>query len=142
MNSKRSRWMPLALMTLSVLGADLAVSTTRGQDRPARLAGTAEPAATSARRVPPYFGQVGLTPEQREKIYSIRARHQARIVDLKKELQDASVKEMAECEAVLTDAQREQLNQKRAARKSGNPQGRPSTVPATGGAATGNADAS
>ncbi len=104
------RGLMLGVMTLGVFGLG---GDAEAQDRPKAEA----PVATSARRVPPYFGQVGLSAEQREKIYTIRARHQARIVELKKELQSASVKELAECEAVLNDAQRAQLNERRAARK-------------------------
>jgi hypothetical protein len=38
----------------------------------------ARPAYDPARRVPPYFAQVGLTPEQRESIYKVRGREDFR----------------------------------------------------------------
>jgi hypothetical protein len=78
---------------------------------PARTA----PKSSSARRVPPYFGQVGITPQQREAIYTIRAKYAERLVQLKQEMAGLQTKEMAECEAVLNDQQRAALAEKRAA---------------------------
>lgn len=69
-----------------------------------------------ARRVPPLFNQVGVTGEQKEKIYALRAKHQSRIATLKAQLDEARKVELAECEAVLTDAQRDQLAKRRAER--------------------------
>ena len=59
-----------------------------------------------SRRVPAYFGQVGLTTEQRESIYKIRKTHQDKIDALKKQITEAEAKSLAECEAVLTDTQK------------------------------------
>lgn len=73
--------------------------------------------SAASRRVPPYFGQVGLTIEQREKIYEIRARHQVKVAELRQQLEEVVKQEMAECEAVLTEAQRSLLRQRRDARK-------------------------
>ena len=69
-----------------------------------------------ARRVPPLFNQVGVTGEQKEKIYALRTKHQSRIATLKAQLDEARKVELAECEAVLTDAQRDQLAKRRAER--------------------------
>lgn len=74
-------------------------------------------AAKSARRVPPYFSKVGLTPEQKEKVYTIRGKHQARIEELKRQIDEAQAKEMEECEAVLLDSQKKMLQQFRAEAK-------------------------
>jgi hypothetical protein len=67
------------------------VSLAWGQD-PARPATTGEAKAAKkaydpSRRVPPYFGQVGLTPEQREKVYKVRAAYFERIAALKAQLE-------------------------------------------------------
>ncbi len=67
------------------------------------------------RRVPPLFGQVGLTPEQKEEIYKIRAKHQAQIDALHKQLVQAQADQLADCEAVLTDAQKQLLTLRREA---------------------------
>lgn len=70
-------------------------------------------AAKNTRRVPRYFGQVGLTDEQKEKIYDLRAQHAVKIGELKKQLDDQIAKEMADCEAVLLESQKKVLNQLR-----------------------------
>jgi hypothetical protein len=67
-----------------------------------------------SRRVPAYFGQVGLTSEQRESIYKIRKSHQDKIDALKKQITDAEAKSLAECEAVLTDTQKKLVENLRA----------------------------
>ena len=66
-----------------------------------------------ARRVPTHFGQLGLTPEQREAIYHIQAKHQAKIADLEEQIAAAKVQMMTECEAVLTQGQKQMLEQRR-----------------------------
>ena len=82
------------------------------------------PASTSAavskrtvdpnRRVPDYFGQIGLTPEQKEAIYKIRAKHAEKIDALKKQIAEAQAAMLAECESQLTDSQKKQLEFRRA----------------------------
>jgi hypothetical protein len=69
---------------------------------------------SAARRVPPYFGQVGLTPQQRERIYAIRGKYFNRIAELKRQMQTLQSQELAECERVLNDEQRAALGQRRA----------------------------
>jgi Spy/CpxP family protein refolding chaperone len=69
----------------------------------------------AARRVPRFYGQIGLTTEQREKIYAIQAKHMEKIEVLNKQLDELRAKMSAECDAVLTDAQRKLLEQRRAA---------------------------
>ncbi len=77
----------------------------------------AAPAAKKSdpsRRVPNHFGQVGLTPEQRESIYKIRKAHYEKLEALRSEIADIEAKSMSECEAVLTEAQRKLLENLRA----------------------------
>ena len=84
-----------------------------------------------SRRVPDYFGQIGLTPEQKEAIYKIRAKHNEKIDALKKQIVDAQAAMLAECEAQLTEAQKKQLEFRRAnAPKAKKSQGAPAEVPA------------
>ncbi|HEY2157368.1 MAG TPA: hypothetical protein VGH33_17200, partial [Isosphaeraceae bacterium] len=79
-----------------------------------------KPAAASAkksdpsRRVPNHFGQVGLTPEQRESIYKIRKAHYEKLEALRAEMAEIEAKSMSECEAVLTETQRKLLENLRA----------------------------
>ncbi len=63
----------------------------------------------ASRRVPDYFGQIGLTPEQRESIYKVRKTHQDKIDVLKKQIADAESQSLSECEAVLTVTQKKLL---------------------------------
>lgn len=74
---------------------------------------SARPAVNAAHRVPTYFGQVGLTPDQRQKVYAVREKYASRIADLKKQIAVAQAQELAECQNVLTDSQKQLLNQLR-----------------------------
>lgn len=74
-------------------------------------------APASYRRVPTYFSKVGLTPEQKEKIYAIRGKHQAQVDELKRQLEEVQAQEMVACESVLNEAQKKQLEQFRNAPK-------------------------
>ncbi len=74
-------------------------------------------ASRASRRVPPYFSKAGVTPEQKEQIYAIRAKHQVTIEALKKQVDDAELKELTDCEAVLLPAQKKLLDQYRAEAK-------------------------
>jgi hypothetical protein len=91
------------------------------QDNPAAKktakADSPPPAASvqGTRRLPRYFGQVGISQEQRESIYTIQAKHQAQIESLAKQLADARAEMMRDCESALTDAQKQLLDQRRQA---------------------------
>ena len=80
---------------------------------------TSSPAArkldAQARRVPDFFGQIGLTPEQREDVYKVRGKHLGRIEELEAEIAKIRDQMQAECEAVLTDTQRQLFDQRRKA---------------------------
>lgn len=67
------------------------------------------------RRVPTYFGDVGLTTDQKEAIYKIVAKHHTQITELEKQLAAARKEELTECETVLTDTQKQLLEQRRRA---------------------------
>jgi hypothetical protein len=70
-----------------------------------------------ARRTPPYFSKVGLSTDQREKIYSIREKYVGKVTALKKQIEDLQTQELAECETVLTEGQRKILNEQRSTAK-------------------------
>jgi hypothetical protein len=65
------------------------------------------------RRVPPHFGQLGLTTAQKESIYEIRAKHQPKIDALEKQLVELREQTVKDCETVLTDAQKKMLEERR-----------------------------
>jgi hypothetical protein len=75
---------------------------------------TAKRTADPTRRVPDYFGQLGLSDEQRESIYKIRAKHQPRIDELEKQLDDVRAQMVRDCETVLTETQKKMLTERRA----------------------------
>jgi Spy/CpxP family protein refolding chaperone len=76
---------------------------------------TSEPAKAAAefRRVPQYFGQVDLSDEQREKLYSIREKNSKKLDQLEAELVALRATILSDSEAVLTPAQRTILNKLR-----------------------------
>jgi hypothetical protein len=87
------------------------------QEPPAKNADAPKAKRTNnpAHRVPDYFGEIGLTPEQKESVYKIREKHQAKIADLQKQLVAARKDELAECETVLNDTQKQLLADRRRA---------------------------
>jgi Spy/CpxP family protein refolding chaperone len=97
--------MAVALFAAFALGA---------QEPPKNDGAAAPPVAKKvydpSRRVPDFFGQIGLTPAQREDIYKIRAKHQHQIDELEKQVAKLRLEMVAECETVLTDTQKELLN--------------------------------
>ena len=96
------------LMGLSLVAA-LGIIPSLAQD-PAKEKPTALKANT-ARRVPRYFGQIGLSPDQKEKIYDIRSKHASKLDELKKRLSEEQLKELVDCETVLLDSQKKVLSQ-------------------------------
>jgi hypothetical protein len=63
-----------------------------------------------SRRVPDYFGQIGLTIEQRESIYKIRKVHHEKLDVLKKQIADEDADAMKKCEVLLTETQMKLLD--------------------------------
>lgn len=60
-------------------------------------------------RLPIYFGQVDLKPEQREEVYKIQGSYKDKIEKLQKELDALKAKQMKEIEGVLTSTQKKKL---------------------------------
>jgi Spy/CpxP family protein refolding chaperone len=75
----------------------------------------AKKAFDPARRVPAYFGQLGLSDEQRESIYKVQGKHMPKIDALEKQIEQVRGEMLRECEAVLTPEQKKLLEQRRAA---------------------------
>src|SRR5438105_15939964 len=92
------------------------------QESSAPQAGTKTKARTGkrvfdpARRVPAYFGQLGLSDDQRESIYKIQGKTMPKIEALEKQIQDLREQMIRECEGALTPAQKQILDQRRTAR--------------------------
>ena len=60
-------------------------------------------------RLPSNYGKIGLTDEQKKKVYDIQDRYDEEIKELEKKLADVKAKQTAEYEAVLTSNQKESL---------------------------------
>lgn len=60
-------------------------------------------------RLPNYYARVGISKEQRERIYSIQAQYNEKIEALEKQLAELKSKRDAEVEAVLTPEQKKKL---------------------------------
>ena len=106
----RSRWFALilgaaAFTTLAAVSPSAPAQTPDSTKSTAPVKKKADP----SRRVPSYFGQIGLSPEQRESIYKIRRSHQDKIAALKKQIDQIEDGMMDECEGVLNDTQKKLL---------------------------------
>ncbi len=100
-----------AIFALS--SSDVHAQATKAQTK--KAAAKAEPAA---RRLPPGYGQLELTDDQREKVYAVQEKHAAQLAKLNQDIADLRAKISSESEAVLTPAQRSQLARNRAETKS------------------------
>jgi Spy/CpxP family protein refolding chaperone len=101
----------VGLGTIPLAAQDNAAAEKSGKDGTRSSAKSQE-----GRRLPNYFGQIGLSPEQRESIYKIKSKTQEHIDSLEKQLASARADLMRDCESVLTDAQKQLLDQRRHAK--------------------------
>jgi hypothetical protein len=105
---------------MSVLSAGLLVALAlplAAQDEPkAKSSDTTQPKARvvdPTHRLPRFFSQVGLTAEQKDKVYTIRGKYADRMAELRRQMQELTSQEVAECETVLTDSQKKLLTERR-----------------------------
>ena len=121
---KNVRFTSLVCVALAALflGSQMPTSSTVAQDdakekaKPAAKADKKAPKKARG-RVSAYFAQVGLSGEQKVKIYSVQGEYNGKIGDLKKQIAELASKRDAEVEAVLTETQKKQLDDLRAAAK-------------------------
>src|SRR5580692_4957452 len=85
----------IATASLSTFAQDPAAKKTA--DKP-ETATVVKKKYDPSRRVPDYFGQIGLTIEQRESIYKIRKVHHEKLEVLKKQIIDEDSDAMKKCE--------------------------------------------
>jgi len=62
-------------------------------------------------QLPPNWGKLGLTDEQKQKVYKIQADYRDKIADLEKQIKDLEDKRKADMEKVLTDEQKKRLRE-------------------------------
>jgi hypothetical protein len=84
-------------------------------EAPAPKAKSARSAPDPTHRVPTYFGGLSLTAEQKESIYELEAKYQPQIQEAEKKADDLRERLMADCEDVLTPAQKRALVEARQA---------------------------
>lgn len=73
--------------------------------------------------LPANWGKLGLSDEQRQKIYSIRSEYRGKIDDLQEKLTQLRKQENAEMLKVLTESQRSHLREILASKAGGEPTG-------------------
>jgi hypothetical protein len=74
---------------------------------------SAKRAYDPARRVPNFFGQLGLSDAQKDSIYKIQGKHMPQIDALEKQLEELRAQVLKECESVLTGPQKQMLAERR-----------------------------
>ena len=91
----------MRVLRLAMLLAAFCVVTAgvSGDDKPAKGHG----------QLPQNYGKLGLSDDQKTKIYSISTKYQKEIDDLKAKIDAAKEKERKEQEGVLTEAQKQKL---------------------------------
>jgi Spy/CpxP family protein refolding chaperone len=82
---------------------------------PAKSAAPITKKQDRSRRVPSYFGQIGLTTEQRASIYAIQAKRFEKIEALEKQIATEKTELLADCEALLTETQKKLIENLRKA---------------------------
>ncbi len=109
----------LGLSVVGAMGILPSLAQDPGQDKAAASSKKekSSPGGKSFRRVPANFAKVGLTDEQREKIYAIRGKHQEEITSLKAKIDTLQAQELTECESVLLESQKKVLADLRATSK-------------------------
>jgi preprotein translocase subunit SecA len=110
MEARRVRLL-IVLAVASLVSA--AVPLLAQESATTKTKGSADGRSIDVRRVPPHFSRLGLTIEQREAIYKIRAQHLEKIEALQRQIDQEEEKMMAESEAALTDEQRTALDRLR-----------------------------
>lgn len=61
--------------------------------------------------LPANWGKLGLTDDQKQKVYKVQAEYKDKIADLEKQIKELKEKERGEMEKVLTDEQKKRLKE-------------------------------
>ena len=109
--SKRAGAAALGLLSVLFLG-QLPIAA---QDPASAKSSAPSAQKKSIRRVPDYFGQIGLTPEQKTSIYAVLNKRHEKIEALEKQIATERAEMLAECEGVLNETQKKLLDNLRKA---------------------------
>ncbi len=118
MNSRFASMVVVALCAFA-LGSQANVRMTSGQESAAEKekAAPAKVAKKPRGRLPAYYAQIGLSTEQRDKIYGVQADYGKQIAALQKQIDDLVKKQDTEIVSVLKPEQKEKLDALLAAAK-------------------------
>lgn len=118
MNTRFASMVVVALFAFA-LGSQASVDFTVGQEKAAEKekAAPAKVARKPRGRLPQYYGQVGISSEQRQKIYDVQAVYGKQIGELQKQIDALKKKQNTEVAAVLTPEQKTKLDELLAAAK-------------------------
>ena len=131
-------------MTIAAVGVVLAGSWPLVAQEPAKgkSENTAKATSTStsvkkaqdpSHRVPAFFAQIGLSADQKEAIYKIRARHQVKLDALEKQVAAIRAESLVECESILNESQKKSLESRRSGAESKKEKGSAVAKPAEKG---------
>ena len=134
LRSRKAGWVLGGAMMVALVAWPLGAQEPKKTDaKPAdQAAPTARKASDPAQRAPRFFGQIGLSADQREEIHKIQSKHLQRIGDLQKQIAQIRAEMLAECEKVLNDTQKQLLESRRQAAAEKKKARPPATAPASG----------
>jgi len=72
---------------------------------------TRDPAPKMRGQLPQNWGKLGLSDEQKQKIYEVQSKHRAKIETLEKQIAELKDQQRKDMEAVLTAAQKARLRE-------------------------------
>ena len=104
---KRTGAVALGLVAIALMGQPPLIAQEPAAPKPA--AAPAKRKQDPSRRVPAYFGQIGLTADQRASIYSVQAKRFEKIDALEKQIAAEKAEMLADCEGVLNETQKKLL---------------------------------
>lgn len=121
------RLLPIVAVSVAALLALIVQSGRSGDQIAAGLGPTValnfqpeqEPAPGRRVRLPNYYGQLGVTEVQRQRIYALQLDYGKKIDDLEAQLAVLRAKRDQDCEAVLSEGQRTKLAEIRKEREKG-----------------------
>ncbi len=106
----------LVLLVGGLLLCAVAVPTLQAQ-RKKTTKSTTTKKVKYAHRLPSHFRQIGISEEQKSKVYKIQDNYRSQIDDLKKQLAALQEKEMSEMEGLLSTRQKSALSKLRNKKK-------------------------
>ena len=113
------RFAPMVLVAAVALtiSTQLSVESTVGQEKASTKPAPAKVSKKPSGRPPAQYGKLGLSTEQRTKIYGIQADYKKQIADLQKQIDALKGKQTSDIQGVLTTDQKKKLDELQAAAK-------------------------